>query len=277
MITICTVVTDALQQHMKIMLDSVMLRTKLVSEVKIAKVDADVDLDEKWVEKGINFHMFDHRVDMVYGHSLGLHECIEKATNEYLLFCDPDVFFYSSVDKLYLELMNKYGINYIGCSHHASVIQAYTFFPYVVCSMVKKSDLPDKNWMKGELKYRDGILHSEDLKPNDDYALADGKYLIPSPLANHYSKFPNKDPKYAPYFYDTSCNLWLWAQEKEWKYLSFQTRDCHTYNTVYNRGNIKVEKLPKQSLIYHIVGGSNGRDHDWDTFVNAYEQSKEIE
>lgn len=276
MITICVVLIDSLQEHIKIMLDSVLRKTELVSEVLIAKIDSDSSLNKTWMEKGIKFHMFGHMAKhMWFGHPLGLHACIDRATNDYLMFCDPDIFFYSPIEKLYLDLMHKYGINYIGCSHHASVIQAYTFFPCVVCSMVKKSDLPNPNWMKGQLKYRLGVLHVKDLRPDDNYELADGKYLIESPLPMHHNKFPNKNPRYAPCYFDTACNLWLWSQEKNWKYLSFQTTDCHTYSTTCNRGNLKIEKLPKQKLIYHTVGGSNGRD--WDVFTHAYEQSKEAE
>lgn len=279
MITICTVTTDTLQQYAAIMLDSIICRTQMVSEVKIAKPDSDENLDEKWEKRGIKFHLFGCPVkDSWYGHPLGLHACIEKATNEYLFFCDPDIFFYSPVEKIYLDLMNKYDINYIGVSHHASVIQAHTYFPVVVNSMIKKSDLPSADWMKGELKYRTRVLHSHELSDDDDYELADGKYLIESPLPKHYHKFPNKDLKYAPYYFDVGCNLWLWGQEKKWKWLAFQTTDCHNYSTIYNRGNLKIEKLPKTKLIYHVVGASNHTEkfikEHLPPFIDAYQSSK---
>jgi hypothetical protein len=88
---------------------------------------------------------------------------------------------------------------------------------------------------------------------DDPGIVMDGKYLLPGAIPAHYDKFLN--PNKEECVFDSGCNLCLWALQKNWKWLAFQTLDCHIYTTKYNRGSV-VLKLPKTKLIYHAVGGT---------------------
>lgn len=261
MITLCSVVPDSKQynDYANVMIDSLLRRTKLISNVLLAvpltEVD-DIKTIKKWTEREIEFHKFHCPSQNIwYGHAEGLHSCIDQVTTEYLMFCDPDLFFCSAVDELYLELLIKHNLNYIGCSHHSAVSNAYSFFPYVVNSLVKTSHLPPKTWLKGLLKYRPpgNCLRLNLENPDWDepsYADAAGKYLLPSPIPGHWQKLPNLKPGI---LFDTSVNLCMWGIEHQWQWLSFQTIDTHNYSTKYCRGTVKVGKLPPQKLIHHCV------------------------
>ena len=266
MITLCTVVPDNTQTDFlykdfaDIMIDSMLRNTKFITNVLIASPSYDRNLTEfktirEWTIGQIKFHQFycpSHQHE--FGHADGLHACIDLATTSHLLFCDPDLFFYSAVDELYLNLMNKYDLQYVGCSHHSAVANAYSFFPYVMNSLVKKEDLPPPTWLKGLLKYRGGMLMVNIENPAEDdpsWPEAPGKYLLPSPVPDKWRKLPNLKPNI---LFDTSVNLCIWGIENNWRWLSFQTIDTHNYSTKYYRGNFKItEKIPLQKLIHHCV------------------------
>ena len=254
MMTLCTVVPENYENYANILFKSVLRETKHISNALIAvpTTDKKNDVLEEWECRNIKFKKFyAHMTAPEHGHALGLHACIDLVETEFILFCDPDVFFYSPIDELYLQLMIKHNLNYIGCSHHSSVANAYSYFPYVMNSLVRKKDLPDENFLKGHLKFRNGCLTVEGLSDNGD--LADGKYLISSPVPGFWHKLPNIKPNV---FFDTSVNLCLWGIEQGWNWLSFQTADAHNYTTKYFRTNsgLKIrDRLPLQRLIYHDV------------------------
>jgi len=262
MITLCTVVPDSplYNGFADIMIESMLRETKLITQVLMAvPVPGGTFNDiDKWTKSGVNFHKFHcycHSPE--FGHADGLHACIDQVTTSHLLFCDPDLFFCSAVDELYVNLMNKYDLQYVGCSHHSAVANAYSFFPYVMNALVKKESLPPADWLKGLLKYRSGRLMTEELHgqpPEPENPLwmeAPGKYLLPSPVPGHWQKLPNLKPNI---LFDTSVNLCMWGIENNWKWLSFQTPDTHLYTTKYQRGTVKLtERLPVQKLIYHCV------------------------
>jgi hypothetical protein len=65
-------------------------------------------------------------------------------------FCDPDVFFLLPADRLFLGLMRNYFLSVAGVSHHDPGRQCYGHFPCVTCCLVRRADLPDAGWLKGE-------------------------------------------------------------------------------------------------------------------------------
>lgn len=254
MITLCSVVPENYEDYAKTMLESIIATTKHITNVLLARIthDNNTDIIEEWEKRGINFKKFYAPInEPEHGHALGLHACIDRVETEFIMFCDPDVFLYTAIDELYLNLIDKYNLNYIGCSHHSAVANAYSYFPYVMNSLVRKKDLPDENFLKGLLKFRNGCIMVEGLTSDDNLPLANGKYLVSSPVPGHWHKLPNIKPNV---FFDTSVNLCMWGIEQNWKWLSFQTLDAHNYTTKYFRGNFKVaERMPFQKLIYHDV------------------------
>ena len=264
MITLCSVIPTNYEEYAKTMLSSVVNSTKNITDVLLAQPivgEKNTDIIEEWEESGIKFKKFHAPTNASeHGHSLGLHACIDRVKTELIMFCDPDVFLHKGVDTLYLQLMEKYNLHYVGCSHHSAVANAYSYFPYVMNSLVRKKDLPDENFLKGHLKFRNGCIMVEQLPAEDNGEPADGKYLISSPVPGYWHKLPNIKPNV---FFDTSINLCLYAIENNWRWLSFQTPDAHTYTTKYFRGSFKItDKIPSQKLIYHDVRVSPERLHD---------------
>jgi len=260
MITVCTVILDGIEPFYKIFLESVSTRTKLVDEVIVCKVDADNTYERSWSLNGITFKEFGllgqydwSRMWQGVEHGLGLQECVDKAKNEYVMFHDPDVFFYTAVDAFYLSLLQDHGLNYVGVSHVASPRFAYTFFPYLSCSLVRKKELPPAEWL-------DGVIH------DDNDRLWPGKYLIRA-KPTRPDQYPNPDGDF-----DTGSLLYLWAKEQNWKWLSFQTTDVHNYDTRYNRGSVKL-KLPPRKLIYHATSSTAANEQAVKDFQAAYRAS----
>lgn len=254
MITLCSVVPLDYEEYAKTMLKSVVASTKNVTHVLLARTttDGNTDVIEEWEERSIKFKKFYAPINISeHGHALGLHACIDRVETEFIMFCDPDVFLCDGVDELYLNLMEKYNLHHVGCSHHSAVANASSYFPYVMNSVLRKKDLPDENFLKGHLKFRNGCIMVEQLNADDNFELADGKYLLASPVPGHWHKLPNIKPNV---FFDATVNLCLYGIENNWRWLSFQTPDAHNYTTKYFRGNFKItDKLPLQKIIYHDV------------------------
>lgn len=264
MITVCTVILDGIDNFYEIYKESITTRTSLVDEVLIAKVDDPIGVEKKWTVGNIQFNQFgimqETRTQQGVEHALGLHTCIDRAKNDILLFCDPDVFFYRAVDEFYYNLMNKYNLNIIGVSHSAALRFAYTFYPYLSSLMVRKKDLPDENWLKGQIIEESGVKR-------------DGKYLIRMKIPGLTDCFPDPSGDF-----DTGSYLWLWGHQQNWRWVSFQTRDAHTYVPMYNRNNVKItERLDKKKLLYHATSSTVGQTETWELFKQAWLESKETE
>lgn len=271
MISYCTVTIDQTERYVPYLLESLVNKSALISEVLIAKPDSPPELDENWVEKGIKFRKFGTgvRYQQSLEHALNLHHCIEKSKNKYIMLGDVDTFWYSAIDALYLKLIHEYGLNYIGCSHNSAINHAMSFFPCVYATMFNKEEMPDENWLKGQHKFYGLFKISELHEDEDTHQSYDGKFLVPGAIKSCIDLYPNKTG-----LFDTGCKVWAWAKLNNWKWASFQTNDCHLYTTKYNRGNVKLDKLHLQKLLYHNVGGSNMRDTEFEEFKIEYENSK---
>lgn len=253
------VVPEHYESYAEIMLDSVFKFLNLVSKIYIARPTADknetiISREFKHNKEILRFNA-PTKDTIMFGHSIGLHACIDKVETEYTMFSDPDIFYMCRADELYLELKNKFELNYVGCSHHSATSNAYGFFPYLMSSLVKTAELPPKSWMQGHLKYRGSCLMLENLNKDEEvsYELADGKYLLPGPIPEFAQKLPNVKPTV---LFDTGNSLCLYGAEQSWKWLSFQTSDCHLYTTKYYRtsSSLKVrEKFSFNNILWHSV------------------------
>lgn len=251
MISLCAVTLDCLEKYFeKIFLESILSKTKLISEVLLAKVDAEPSFYKEWQVGSIKFIKFGCPNYQEHGiqHALGLHACIDKSKNDYVFLSDPDLFFYTAVDEIYFKLMEAHDLNVVGCSHHHSVEHSSTFFPNQISLLVKKSDLPDHRFLENKLKKR-GYKASENIV--DIRSNFNGKYLVPGAIPEYVDLFPNKTG-----LFETGCNLWILSKDKNWKWLAFQTLDCNTYSTLYHKCNIKLPRPKKQKLLYHCNHGT---------------------
>ncbi len=275
MISVVTVEIDGCKNHMQIMLESIFARSKNVSEILIAKTDATEPIDERWTTGNISIRRFSHDLQgksSWYGHGLGLNAGAEQSTKDYVMFSDPDTFWYTALDEIYLDLIAKHELNYIGVSHHNGCNQGHNYFPYPINSMARRSSLPDADWLKGKLKFRGAMLRRDQLKEDDSGEPADGKFMIPNPIPVLCELYPNQNPMA---IFDVGNTLWIWNKERKGRWMSFQTLDCHVYTTPYFKTNFGLKtKLPKKRLLYHLGSGSRNDSPDYDMFIKAYEDSK---
>jgi hypothetical protein len=251
MISLCTVIIDSVTPFLKTYKDWVTTKTKLIKEVCFCKVDAAPDFYHEETINNITFKTFGtelYNCSMNPGnqHALGMHACIDRAAQPYIFLCDPDIFFYTYVDEIYFNLMQEHKLDIIGASHHASTKIAQGFFPWHGNLLVLKDKLPTQDWLKGALPI-------------------DGKYLLMN-IQERRELFPSKNKNF-----DTGSHLWLWGHEQKWRWLAFQTLDCHIYTTIHYKNNIKLRiNFKKQKLLYHAVSGSIKPSEVFDTFEKKY-------
>lgn len=270
MISVCTVILSRMEEYIEVLSDTLCRHTKHVREVIFSKVDSlEVKPDRCWEQNGISFKISDCPVStvedwqtrgfilMVAGHALGLHHGIERSKEDYIWFTDPDVFLFTSVDEMYLQLMQKHNLGIVGISHFTPEQQSYLDFPCVTNCMVKRGNLPPNNWIDCSLQ--SGMRVVENCKT---IMRMSDKYLVPGPICPEL--FPNPDG-----LFDVGCNLWRWAHEQNWRWLSFYM-DCGTlpntndgygfkdlvypmnYNTSIYRTNFNLmENLGNQDILYH--------------------------
>ncbi len=270
MISLCTVIVGTNSQtennefFESIFLDSVVNKLNLVSEILICKIDAKKEFYEESIIENKKIIKFGYPNDFFYqdknvdinkirylGHALGIKSAIDRSTNDLLFLCDPDIFFYTNVDKFYLDMMEKYNLNYIGASPHLALQYSTKYFPNILCMLTKKSGLPDNEFLKGKIVTQD----SECLN---------GEYLLGTKINSVAKDFPDPEG-----LFDTGVYLWLWAQQQLQNWMSFTPLDIHKYTSKIYRTNLKIkDRLPDNNLFYHATGGSRSLYNK--EFIEAY-------
>ena len=250
MISICCVTLDVLSKVEQLFIESITTKCKKVDEVIIVNNDKSTDYYDEQTINNVKIKKFGSGITQKssYGHALGLHFCIDKAKNDYILLADADMLLYTAADEIFLNLMNTYDLFAIGVSIDCPPILAATFFPFVHFLLLRKSKLPTIDF----LAECDRIESLQACNFNNFPKVPlNGKFLLPGPT-NHWNTFPNPNGSF-----DTSCNLWLWCQKQNGRWLSFQTMDQHNYNLNLYRTNFKLkEKLGNKKLVYHMISAS---------------------
>lgn len=275
-ISVCSVILDGMENYTQVFLHSLQRHCANLKEVIFVKVDGiEEGLFYQQEIQGIpcKFIGFPFAKDYneetqtyilsICGHALGLHHAIDHATADYIWLTDPDIFFFSPVDSLYLDLMQRFDLNIIGVAHFNRSNQAYLDFPCVTNCLVKREALPQPDWLQGSLFLR-SVMRKGEFTNQEKLVQMDGKYLIPGPIGNLSDTFPNP----AGYF-DAGCNLWLWNNDRRW--LSFTLNQPHpdigyldlvypmNYSTATYTTNFGLtEDLGQTDLLYHRTRG--GRD-----------------
>jgi hypothetical protein len=225
-----------------------------VTEVLIIKPSDYASVDQ-WEENGINYkkislrkQKYNMQTEGSIEHAVSLHYAIDLAVNPYLLLTDPDIIFFEDITKFYKDLMDENNLDCIGISHQNSIESAARFFPCVTNMLVKKKSLPDSEFLKNQLNITNVFNYKQymEAKKDGNYIAypANGMYLLPG-----YMNLPFPNPTGN---FDTGCALWMWSDIVKWKWLSFQTMNCHEYYSIYNRGNVKV-KINQKKLLYHCT------------------------
>lgn len=274
-----------MNDYIHVFTDSICRRTTNVSEVIMVKVDSSHEgiINERQLGnikfRTIGYNLLDHLEGykspgwayMVCGHAFGMHHAIENSTGEYIWFSDPDIFFLNKVDQIYLDLVSKHNLDVIGVSHFNAKEQSYGYFPCIINCMIKRSILPDSEWLKEQLWIRSGMQLIENPQP---LIHTPGKYLVAFPIPEFQDQYPNTAG-----MFDTGCNLWIWNQQRKGRWLSFyldEWHNCFRYNRGFNKmiypmnykiGRYKTnfgleENVPSADLLYHRTRSSleSGRE-----------------
>lgn len=223
------------------------------------------------LEKDIIYKIFINKIKML-GHALGMKSAINKATNNLLFLCDPDIFFYTDVDKFYLDMMDRYNLNYIGASPHLALQYSTKYFPNILCMMTKKNGLPNDDFLKDKIITQDTLCRPACVPPNHYYKQPEylsGEYLLGTKIDSVAKDFPNPSG-----LFDTGVYLWLWAHQQSQNWLSFTPTDIHKYTSKIYRTNLKIkDRLPNNDLFYHATGGSRSLYNK--EFIKAYIESND--
>jgi len=243
MISLITVLMDKVAKYFPLFCQSLNNHAKLISEVIICNPHFQQSYNKTWKDTlhytmvGSKYTTQRHNFDISQDHAFSLYEALQHTKNDIILVSDLDIFFYTSVDELYVNLMNKYTLNAIGIARNNPNIYSQGFFPSVVNMMCKKSELPSSGWVK---------------KFNLDFG--DNLFSFNTTWRHTRPHFDGMMPKRG--HYDTGCLLSLWARENKWKWLSFITHDLHNYTTTPCITETNTIRLPKSRLLYHQSGSS---------------------
>lgn len=261
MISVVTVILDRLAPFLGIFTESLLEKVSLVSEVIVVNVDQS-GIEERWRQDGIDFKLiggkppFECNSPISYcgQHAYGLHVGLEHATNEYIMFSDPDVFFYIDTAEFYASMIEKFNLNFIGVCRPASTAHSTRFFPTLINCMVKKSDLPPNDFGKE-------IIPSYDF-PTYFFPMDS----VPKEIKNLY---PNPDGHY-----ETGTRLYLWAKQQEWRWWAYIAPDCNNYCKSIYRNNFGDKiRFPKEKILYHESLSSGMQHNKIEKFREAYNLS----
>lgn len=261
MITLCIPISDNRQDCLPYLLKSLYNNSSIITEILIADVNILGHAQNKqYLTYGIPTTQFIVNVDDILKHPhlkdkhllvhpLGLHACIDKAQNEYLLLSDHDIIFITDVGKLFAETIEKYNLSIIGIELNTPYENnCYLNFPAVSAAMVKKSTLPPPDYLKGKLQYKPYIYLNQQHEISK-YPPAPGKYLVPSPVLDIAKHFPNPEG-----MFDVGCNLWYWYKDKKWLTLQ-KENEGPTFHTNKNYNNFGLQQPKyKQPILFHKGG-----------------------
>lgn len=240
MITLITTTIPEVEKYFDYFKKSLIKHFKLVKEIIICKANMPSSYFNQWEESNIKFieigslyseYRKSNKLDISHDHIMALQQAIDYSNNEFLFMSDVDIFFNSSVDSIYYDLMNQHELDLIGITRSNPNWYVHGFFPTVINMLVRKSKLPTeefaqqfgvKNWLWFELNWR-------------------------SNPPNNFEKLFTKPNGH----YDTGCLLYPWAMQNNLRWLSFQTADLHNYSTKYFASKPKIKNLPNSKLLYH--------------------------
>lgn len=221
MISVCIAICDNNTSCLQYALESLKGRTNMVSEILVADFNFTGLAQDKTTDlSGVPVTQFryDYPITQCYCHAVGLHQCIKRAKNDYLILMDHDVIIYKpGFDQFFLEILDNHDLTMLGLQHYKPPMrQAFLHFPTVITAMVRKSQLPQSDWLAGKLKYRHSIIPDKN-DPADNYPIQhENFFMIQTPIPDMRHIFPNPEGHY-----DTGCNFWIWVAETGGRWMSF--------------------------------------------------------
>jgi hypothetical protein len=267
MISVCTVLLNSKVECLKIWLESIRRKATIISEVLIADVNPTKKPEEILkLCRGLNARILPVKCVPLDGHAIGLHTCINNATNEIILISDNDVFHYMhGFDKFLLDTHDKYGLLLTGVCHW-SHFQAFDHFPMVVTLLARKKDFPPKEFLSERLLldrsgYKVGVGSRPGVKMHRGRS-ASGHWLLAGPVDGYWDKFPH--PKW---MFDVGSNLYTWVKESNGKWIAF-SNEVHEGKIYYtkNFNNFKLnDDFGNQKILFHQTRGNRAKSYRAET------------
>jgi hypothetical protein len=279
MITACVVILPGMEETLDCMLQSLRIKSKKITKVLVAVRTQDVvskhqkcgHIDVEyfsfWFDRGPTPGGNIHKRGTGYSHAVGLHECLNKVTSEFVMLTEPDIVFYKDgFDELYLQAIEEHNLAIVGVTraadprgHEFFLQQAIGGFPTAINCLMRTNSLPGEGYLKGLLKMRP---HAAAVNHNEEsYERLDGKWLLQSLIPNFQHRFPKPDG-----LYPVGCNLYLWYMGKRW--LSFHQEPwsyshnhpplCNSITQNLNNFNLASDFYGEEPLLYH--SGNSGSD-----------------
>lgn len=268
MISLCVVtVKKRSEKFMEKFMESLFQQTNIIDEILIVDTKENATYFSESVVNGITIKK--RGIDQLkligvsnfdeysFTHAEALHSIIHITKNEHVLVAHHDIFLYSNAPKILKDLMDNYNLDIIGCSVPNISYHCQGCFPNLIFTLIKKSSLPDKDFLKGKITLSGMKL--------DGYYFSICDKLEPD-LMNLYP--------YPDGAIDTGHLLYLCSTTLNWRWLAFVADGIHDYNTKYFRSNIKNIKLKPQKLIYHQSGGTHFWPESETEFIKAYDKHK---
>lgn len=222
MISVCVAIYDNDIACLQYLLGSLEHNSSLISEILIADFNwHGKSQDRSFALGSVPVHQFKYDYDFpttdCFSHAIGLHQCINQSKNDYLLFLDHDVIILcKDFDRFFFDIFNNYDLMMLGIEHYVED-QAFLRFPTITTALVRKSQLPNPDFLAGQLKYRQSIQGYHN-RSADDYPIESNNFfLLQTPIPSKMSLFPNPTG-----IYDVGCNLWVWLFEQKGRWLSFE-------------------------------------------------------
>jgi hypothetical protein len=201
------------------------------------------------------------------GHPVGLHRCLDAATGEYVLFSDPDVFYYMpGFDSFMVRRHEENGLLLSGVTHWSLWGHAYQEFPCVIQMLARRADLPPRDFLKGKLVLG-GSAHVDIARTQKRDGSGDGLWLTRGAVRENLALYPKPD-----LLYDTGTNLFVWCHQRQGRWLAYTGKKPVKWNRFYrtrNHNNFGLkDDFGNLPLLYHQ--GRSSRENCKDDMFREY-------
>lgn len=201
------------------MIESIARYSKLITRAIISVPSSEDRIEEANLPIPTQYRHFyqpSHLWKMSINHAVGLHKAIEMADTEYIMICDPDIFFcMPGFDQFYLDTFLDNNLSIIGIEHYQTG-HAIEDFPTIINCLVRRMDLPGPDMFHGQVHYLRRCWEAGCDEVGEYPMAPDNYFLLCGCMPRHFRTYP------APLgYYDTGSKLYVWNELRGGRWLSF--------------------------------------------------------
>jgi len=209
MITLCSVIYGPNNKYLEYFVNSINNKCKLITEIMLCNLNHDENYKKEYNSGKIRIKEFGLENTFVntqgvtiwrpmnievwkIGHSFGMLNAINLASNHLIYLCDPDTIFYTAVDEVFYNLMKKHNLKFIGAAHHISINYNCKYFPNIVNLLTMKQYMPPRGFFKGVVKAKNVLKAIHNTENSDGFdELFENNYLCQGQHDNIMNYYPN--------------------------------------------------------------------------------------